>query len=72
MANSTYFTFIGDGAATTFSIRGITSGVANNYTVTVDGITQIPNTNYSINLANKTITFVEAPPVNTNILIVTR
>lgn len=69
---ASYYTFVGDGATTTFSTPDITSSDANSYTVTVDGITQIPNTNYSVSLPNKTITFVEAPPVNTNVLVVLR
>jgi len=69
---ASYYTFVGDGTTTTFSVSDITSSDANSYIVTVDGITQIPNTNYSISLPNKTITFEEAPPVNTNILVVPR
>jgi hypothetical protein len=69
---ASYYTFVGDGTTTTFSTPDITSSDANSYTVTVDGITQIPNSNYSVSLPNKTITFVEAPPVNTNVLVVPR
>lgn len=67
-----YYTFIGDGVTTTFSTPDIISSDANNYTVTVDGVTQIPNTNYSISFPNKTITFVEPPPELTNVLVVPR
>ena len=69
---ASYYIFIGDGTTTTFSTPDITSSDANSYIVTVDGITQIPNSNYSVSLPNKTITFVEPPPVNTNVLIVLR
>lgn len=69
---SSYYTFVGDGTTTTFSLAGITESSASMYTVTVDGVTQIPNTNYSISVPNETITFVEPPPVNTNVLVVPR
>ena len=72
MATPSYFTFVGDGSTTTFTLVGISTADPNLYTVTVDGITQIPGTNYSVSTINKTITFVEAPPVNTNVLIVKR
>jgi len=50
----------GNGSTTTFSI-GDYPGSLGSVTVSVDGVVQKLTTNYSINVANKTITFTSAP-----------
>lgn len=70
--STNYFTFIGDGVTTTFSIDGITSSAASKYQVSVDGVIQTPETVYTISTINKTITFVEPPPATTIIVVVKR
>jgi hypothetical protein len=51
---------VGNGSTTTFSI-GDYPGSLGSVTVSVDGVVQKLTTNYSINVANKTITFTSAP-----------
>lgn len=68
----TYFTFIGDGNTTTYSLTDITSNTASDYQVSIDGVVQAPDSNYTVSTINQSITFVEAPPVNTVIVIVIR
>jgi hypothetical protein len=53
----------GDGTETTFSI-GDYPGTLGSVTVAVDGVVQKLTTNYSIDVANKTITFTSAPANN--------
>jgi hypothetical protein len=53
----------GNGSTTTFSI-GDYPGSLGSVTVSVDGVVQKLTTNYSINVANKTITFTSAPANN--------
>lgn len=75
MAASTstnYFTFIGDGVTTTFSLNGITSSAASKYQVSIDGVIQTPDTVYTVSSINQTITFVEPPPATTVIVVVKR
>lgn len=67
-----YFTFVGDGFTTTFALSGVTSSIASQYQVSVDGVVQTPDTVYSISTTNQTITFVEAPPATTIIVVVKR
>lgn len=71
-SQSLYFTFIGDDVTTTFALSGVTSSVASDYQVSVDGVTQTPDASYSISAQNQSITFTEAPPVTTIILVVAR
>ena len=68
----TYWTFVSNGATTTYTLSNITSSHASNYQVTVDGVTQTPDTSYSISIQNQTITFSEPPPTGNTILIVKR
>lgn len=70
--STNYFTFIGDGITTTFSLNGITSSAASNYQVSIDGVVQTPDAVYSISTINQTITFVEPPPATTVIVVVKR
>jgi hypothetical protein len=53
----------GNGSTTTYSI-GDYPGTLGSVTVSVDGVVQKLTTNYSINVANKTITFTSAPANN--------
>jgi len=59
-------THTGDGTETTFSV-GDYPGTLGSVTVSVDGVVQKLTTNYSINVANKTITFTSAPANNSKI-----
>jgi len=68
----TYWTFISDGVTTTYTLNGITSSRASDYQVTVDGVTQTPDSSYTISLTNQTITFSEPPPAGNTLLIVIR
>ena len=58
--------YLGDGTETTFAI-GDYPGTLGSVTVSVDGVVQKLTTNYSINIANKTITFTSAPANNSKI-----
>jgi len=51
---------IGDGTETTFAIGDYPGSLAS-VTVSINGVVQKLTTNYSINVANKTITFTSAP-----------
>jgi hypothetical protein len=53
----------GNGSTTTFSI-GDYPGTLGSVTVSVDGVVQKLTTNYSVDVANKTITFTSAPANN--------
>lgn len=68
----TYFTFIGDGNTTSFSLSNITSSRASDYQVSIEGVVQTPDDSYTVSTTNQTITFTEAPPVNGIIVIVKR
>lgn len=68
----TYFTFIGDGTTTMFTIDGITSSIASDYQVSVEGILQTPDTSYTVSSINQSILFSEAPPANSAIVVVIR
>ena len=68
----TYFTFVGDGSTTTFTLSNITTSIASDYQVTVEGVMQTPNDSYTISAVNQNILFSEAPPVNSVIVIVKR
>ena len=68
----TYFTFVGDGSTTTFTLSNITTSIASDYQVTVEGVMQTPNSSYTISAVNQNILFSEAPPVNSVIVIVKR
>jgi hypothetical protein len=68
----TYFTFIGDGTTTSFSINNITSSTASDYQVSVEGIVQTPDSSYTVSSINQTIVFSEPPPANSIIVIVIR
>lgn len=67
-----YFTFVGDGTTTTFALSNITSALASDYQVSVEGIIQTPNTSYTISSINQNVLFSEAPPSNGIIVIVKR
>jgi len=68
----TYFTFIGDGTTTSFSINNITSSTASDYQVSVEGVVQTPDSSYTVSSINQTIVFSEPPPANSIIVIVIR
>lgn len=69
MASNVYV-FTGDGATTTFALAGITESDASKYRVTIDGVSQTPNTGYTISVQNSTITFTGTPPESTEIVII--
>jgi hypothetical protein len=68
----TYFTFVGDGSTTTFTLSNITSSTASDYQVSVEGVVQTPDSSYTISTTNQNILFSEPPPVNSIIVIVKR
>ena len=67
-----YFTFVGDGSTTTYTLSNITTSIASDYQVTVEGVMQTPYSSYTISAVNQNILFSEAPPVNSVIVIVKR
>lgn len=69
MASNVYV-FTGDGATTTFALAGITESDASKYRVTIDGVSQTPNSGYTISVQNSTITFTGIPPESTEIVII--
>jgi hypothetical protein len=68
----TYFTFVGDGSTTTYTLSNITTSIASDYQVTVEGVMQTPNSSYTISAVNQNILFSEPPPINSIIVIVKR
>jgi hypothetical protein len=68
----TYFTFTGDGSTTTFALSNITSSIASDYQVSIEGIIQSPDSSYTISSTNQNILFSEAPPLNSIIVVVKR
>ena len=50
----------------------ITTSIASDYQVTVEGVMQTPYSSYTISAVNQNILFSEAPPVNSVIVIVKR
>ena len=52
--------YIGDGSTTVFSI-GQLAGTQSSIVVSIDGFTQTLNSQYTVNVQNKTITFATAP-----------
>jgi len=68
----TYWTFISDGATTTYTLSNITSSRASDYQVTIDGVTQTPDSSYTVSVQNQTLTFNDIPPIGNTILIVKR
>lgn len=55
-------TFTGDGTTTDFSIPSAVVDDPAAYFVTVDGVTQRPTIDYSVNVGTDTLSFTEAPP----------
>jgi len=68
----TYFTFVGDGSTTSFSLTDITSSRASDYQVSIEGIVQTPDSSYTISTVNQTLIFSEPPPVGGVIVVVIR
>lgn len=67
------FTFTGDGTTTSFNLPGVTISYAAGFQVSVDGLIQTPNSDYSIAFGSpSTINFTSAPPSGTAIVIVVR
>lgn len=64
------WTFSGDGATTTFSVTGATSGSSNDYIVTVDGTELVPS-QFSVNPTTDVITFGTAPALGASNISVT-
>ena len=58
--------FTGDGTTTIFQLNYL-DVAAGSYTVTVDSVTQVEGTDYTIDLANGTVTFTTAPAASANI-----
>ena len=67
-----YFTFTGDNSTTSFVLADITSSTASDYQVSIEGVMQTPDNSYTISTQNQSITFTEAPPVNSIIVVVKR
>lgn len=70
VAEANVYTYIGDGVTTTFALKGITETAASKYRVTIDGISQTPNTSYTVSVQNASITFTGIPPTGTEIVII--
>lgn len=67
------FTFTGDGTTTSYSLTGVTISYAAGFQVSVDGLIQTPNSDYTITFGSpSTINFTSAPPSGTAIVIVVR
>lgn len=67
------FTFTGDGTTTSFNLPGVTISYAAGFQVSVDGLIQTPNSDYTIIFGSpSTISFTSAPPSGTAIVIVPR
>ena len=67
-----YFTYTGDGNTTSFTITDATSNTASDYQISIDGLIQTPDTSYTVSVINQVVTFSEAPPANSIIVIVIR
>jgi hypothetical protein len=59
----------GDGATLTFSISGAPLSLPEGYAVAINGVAQEPTAAYSVNVGAGTITFTEAPPSSSRIVI---
>ncbi len=70
VAESNVYVYTGDGITSTFTLKGITESSASKYRVTIDGISQTPNTSYTISVQNSSITFTGIPPIGTEIVII--
>lgn len=70
VAESNVYVYTGDGATSTFTLKGITESLASKYRVTIDGISQTPNTSYTVSVQNSSITFSSIPPTDTEIVII--
>jgi len=62
--------FVGNGSTTTWAINEAKSVNPNNYRVTIDGVVQEPNIDYTISLTDSTITFTSAPPLSGNVAVI--
>ena len=60
--------YIGDASTTLFSI-GQLAGTQSSVVVSLDGVTQTLNSEYTVDIQNKTITFASAPAVSSKISI---
>ena len=67
-----YFTFTGDDSTTSFALTNITSSIASDYQVSIEGVMQTPDSSYTISTQNQSITFTEVPPANSIIVVVKR
>jgi hypothetical protein len=59
----------GDGATLTFSIIGAPLSLSDGYAVAINGISQEPTASFTVDSAAGTITFSEAPPLSSRIVI---
>lgn len=67
------FTFTGDGSTTSFNLSGVTISYAAGFQVSVDGLIQTPNSDYSVTFGSpSTLNFTSAPPSGTAVVIVVR
>lgn len=67
---SNIYVFTADGTSTTFPLNGITTQDISKYRVSIDGVTQTPNTAFTISVQNQNIVFHGVPPINTEILVI--
>lgn len=74
MATTTpkYFTYTGDGVTTSFTLTDVTSNTASDYQVSVNGLIQTPDSDYTVSVINQTITFSTPPDANTIVVVVIR
>jgi len=73
MAANNVYVYTGDGSTTTYALPGIINTTPSAYRVTIDGLFQTPGANYAYNVSvpNGQIIFSEAPPVGSEIVIIT-
>lgn len=64
--------FLGDGSTTRFSISGAENSDARLYLVTIDGVVQEPNDDYTIDTSTWELVFADAPPSGGKIDVVPR
>jgi Phage T7 tail fibre protein len=70
--NPTRWQFTGNGSTLVFNITGATAIYTNSYLVTIDGVVQDPTYSYNVSIsgATQTLTFDQAPPSGTRVVVI--
>lgn len=70
--NPTRWQFTGDGSTLVFNITGATAIYTNSYLVSIDGVVQDPTYSYNVTISvgSQTLTFDQAPPSGTRIVVI--